>query len=254
LTTYQELPCSRCIARQSTLCASLADADMHRLYALATEQSYANGDFILHEEQSADFVLSIQAGYAAMVRLTADGKRQILAFLFPGDFVGFTSEDRYHYGVTALSQVELCRFDRTELEALIEAFPVMDRKLRFTLTRAMDASFELMFSLGRKDALQKVASFIWYVGYRHKKLQQPDNPIHLPMRRSDIADFMGLTIETVSRAFTMLKEMDAIRLHGAYDVEIVDMKQLRAIGVVVAEPAPFEHNDPDYYPHKEDPG
>ena len=254
MTFFADLPCSTCIARKSTLCASLVDADMHRLYELAAEQSYASGAVIFHEEQSADYVFSIRTGYAAMVRLTAEGKRQILAFLFPGDFVGFTSEDRYHYGVTALSPVELCRFERIGLEALIKEYPVMDRKLRFTLTRAMDASYELMFSLGRKDALQKVASFIWFVSYRHKKLHQPDNPIHLPMRRSDIADFMGLTIETVSRAFTALKDMEAIRLHGAYDVEIVDMERLRQLGVVVAEPAPFEHNDPDYYPHKEDSG
>jgi CRP/FNR family transcriptional regulator len=129
----------------------------------------------------------------------------------------------------------------------------------FRLTRdgkrqilALDASYELLFSLGRKDALQKVASLIWYISYRQRKSQQPDNPIHLPMRRADIADFMGPTIETVSRAFTALKEMDAIRLHGAYDVEITDMQRLRSIGVVVAEPAPYIHADPDYYPHKDD--
>ena len=225
---------------------------MHRLYELAVERSYNKGDIILREEQSANYVFSIRRGYAAMVRLTSDGKRQILAFLFPGDFVGFTSEDNYHYGVSAIAPVNACRFGRAELEALVEKYPVMDRKLRFTLTRAMDASYELLFSLGRKDSLQKVASFIWYVSYRQKKLAQPSNPIHLPMRRSDIADFMGLTIETVSRAFTVLKGMDVIRLRGAYEVEIVDMDRLRSIGVVVAEPAPYERNDPDYYPHKAD--
>lgn len=249
---YSELPCSSCIARSSTLCASLADADMFRLYALATEQGFSVGDTILHQEQPADYVFSLHTGHATMFRLTADGKRQILAFLFPGDFVGFTSEDNYHYGVTAISSVEACRFERAALESLIEVHPEMDRKLRFTLTRAMDASFELLFSLGRKDALQKVASFIWYVSYRQRKLHQPDNPLHMPMRRADIADFMGLTIETVSRAFTSLKEMDAIRLHSAYDVEIVDMQRLRSLGIVVAEPSPYMHADPDYYPHKDD--
>ena len=252
VTRYSELPCSSCSARSATLCASLADADMYRLYTLATEQQFSTGNTIVHQEQSADFVFSLRSGHATMFRLTTDGKRQILAFLFPGDFVGFTSEDNYHYGVSAISSVEACRFERTALESLIEAHPEMDRKLRFTLTRAMDASYELFFSLGRKDALQKVASFIWYVSYRQRKLHQPENPLHLPMRRADIADFMGLTIETVSRAFTALKEMDAIRLHGAYDVEIVDMQRLRSLGIVVAEPSPYTHADPDYYPHKDD--
>lgn len=251
LKNYADLPCGTCIARSSTLCASLSDADMHQLYGIATEQAFKTGESLLHQEQTADFVFSIQSGYANMFRLTSDGKRQILAFLFPGDFVGFTSEDNYHFGVSAISSLKVCRFDRVKLEALIEQHPEMDRKLRFTLVRAMDASFELMFSLGRKDALQKVASFIWFVSYRHRKLHRPDNPIHLPMRRSDIADFMGLTIETVSRAFTAMRDADVIRLHGAYDVEIVDMERLRSLGVVVAEPAPFVHGDPDYYPHKD---
>jgi CRP/FNR family transcriptional regulator, anaerobic regulatory protein len=249
--SYARLPCSRCVARTSTLCASLADDDMHRLYGLATELQFEEGGMLLRQELPADYVFSIRSGHATIFRLTADGKRQILAFLFPGDFVGFTSEDRYHYGVNAISTVEACRFERTALEALIEAFPQMDRKLRFTLTRAMDASFELLFSLGRKDALQKVASFLWYVSYRQRKLGQPDNPVHLPMRRADIADFMGLTTETVSRTLKTLKDMGAIRLQGAYDVDVTDMGRLRSIGVVVAEPAPYLHADPDYYPHKD---
>ncbi len=249
--SYASLPCSRCVARSSSLCAILADEDMHRLYGLATDMQFEAGGLLLRQEGPADHVFSLRSGHANVFRLTADGKRQILAFLFPGDFVGFTSEDNYHYGVAAISAVEACRFDRTALEVLIEAFPQMDRKLRFTLTRAMDASFELLFTLGRKDALQKVASFLWYVSYRQRKLGRPDNPVHLPMRRADIADFMGLTVETVSRAMTLLKQMNAIRLHGHYDVEIADMNRLRSIAVVVAEPAPWLHEDPDYYPHKE---
>lgn len=248
---YASLPCGRCVARASTLCASLADDDMHRLYALATGQHFEAGGLLLRQEGPADHVFSLRSGHANVFRLTADGKRQILAFLFPGDFVGFTSEDNHHYGVAAITPVEACRFDRTALETLIEEFPQMDRKLRFTLTRAMDASFELLFTLGRKDALQKVASFLWYISYRQRKLGQPDNPVHLPMRRADIADFMGLTVETVSRAMTLLRQRDAIRLPSAYAVEIVDMHRLRSLAVVVAEPAPWLHEDPDYYRHKD---
>lgn len=225
---------------------------MHRLYALAVEQQHEAGQVLLRQEQLADYVFSIQSGYGTLFRLTAEGKRQILVFLFPGDFFGFTSEDRYHYSVGSISPMSTCRFDRRALERLIEDFPRMDRKLRFTFTRALDAFYELTFSLGRKDAVQKVASFLWYVGYRQRKLLQPDNPVHLPMRRVDIADFMGLTTETVSRAITSLKQMDAIRLRGAYDVEVVDMDRLRSIGIVVSEPAPFLHGDMDYYPHKQE--
>lgn len=249
---FARLPCSQCIARGTTLCASLADGDMHRLYALASERAFASGDFLFRQEQPADHVYSLRSGYATLFRLTADGRRQILSFLFPGDFLGFTSEDRFHYAATAIAPVQACRFERVALEALMAEFPEMDRKLRFTLTRAMDSSYELLFSLGRKDAVQKVASFLWYLGYQQRKKGQSGNPVHLPMRRGDIADFMGLTTETVSRAFTTLKQMDVIRLAGTNDVEIRDLARLRDVGLVVAEPAPLLRADPDYYPHKND--
>lgn len=251
-TEFARLPCSHCAARTATLCAGLSDGDMHRLYALATDRQFGAGDLLFRQEQPADHVFSIRTGYATIFRLTADGKRQVLSFLFPGDFVGLTSEDRFHYAAAAISRVSACRFERAALEALIREFPEMDRKLRFTLTRAMDANFELLFSLGRKDAVQKVASLLWYVSYRQRKMRLADNPVHLPMRRADIADFMGLTTETVSRAFTALKQMGVIRLQGASDVEVLDMARLRDVGLVVAEPAPLLRADPDYYPHKND--
>lgn len=247
---YADLPCSGCAARSATLCASLADDHLPLLYALADDRRVAPGEAFLVQEQPADWVFSLRSGHAALTRLTDGGKRQILAFLFPGDFFGLTSEDRYHYGVTAITAATACRFDRARLEDLARRFPAMDRKLRFTLTRAMDASFELLFSLGRKDAVQKVASFIWYVGYRGRKLGAPGNRVHLPMRRADIADFLGLTTETVSRALTRLRKMGVIELVGTADVRIGDAAALRAIGIVVAEPAPFIHADPDYYPRK----
>jgi len=230
---YSDLPCCNCYARSATLCASLSDADMHHLYGQATERSFDAGKFIVRQEQAADYVFSIRSGYASMFRLTAGGKRQILAFVFPGDFIGFTSEDNYHYGISAISSVEACCFERTALEALIEKYPTMDRKLRFTLIRAMDATFELLFALGRKDATQKVASFVWYISYRLSRLRQPEDLVRLPMSRADIADCLGLTIETVSRVFTTLRQSGIIHLHGANDVEIIDMQQLMSVGDIV---------------------
>lgn len=81
---YSQLPCSHCVARDATLCASLSNADMDRLYSLASERSFPTGELLIRQEQAADFVFSIRSGHATMFRLTRDGKRQILAFLFPG--------------------------------------------------------------------------------------------------------------------------------------------------------------------------
>jgi CRP/FNR family transcriptional regulator len=221
---------------------------MPRLFALAIEEAYAAGAQVVPEESPAKSVINLRSGHALVSRLAADGKRQILAFLFPGDFFGLTSEDNYHYSVTALTDVTLCRFARTGLEVLILDFPMMDRRLRFLLTRLLDSANELIFSLGRKTALQKVASFIWYVSYRNRKLGQPDNPVQLPMQRSDIADFMGLTVETVSRSLTQLKRSGVLRMPRPDLIEIVDQAQLRVVGVVVAEPS--SRRDTERRPNK----
>lgn len=224
---------------------------MHRLYALATEWKCRTGDSLMVQEGPAQFLFSIRSGYGQVFRLGADGRRQILSFLFPGYFAGLTSEDNYHYGAVALTDMTTCRFDRAALEELVRQFPAMDRKLRFTLVRMLDASLELVFALGRKDAIQRVASFLWYMSYRQRQLSQPDNPIYLPMGRADIADFLGLTTETVSRAFTELKRREIIRAGKPDDVEILDRARLMTLAEVRGEPAPARHRDPDYYPSKQ---
>jgi CRP/FNR family transcriptional regulator len=248
LTPVAELPCDHCVARSTTLCAALESAQMPRLFALASEEAYQAGAQVVPEESPANSVLNLRSGHALVSRLAADGKRQILAILFPGDFFGLTSEDNYHYSVTALTDITLCRFARHRLEDLVLEFPVMDRRLRFLLMRLLDSANELIFSLGRKTAVQKVASFIWYVSYRNRKLGQPDNPVRLPMHRSDIADFMGLTVETVSRSLTQLRRAGVLRMPRPDLVEIVDQVQLRAIGVVVAEPSAGHAHDPECPP------
>lgn len=228
----------------------MGDGDMYRLYSLATEQSFPTGELIINQGQAAEFIFNIKAGFAAMYRLSANGKRQVLAFLFPGHFLGFTSDDKYHYSAGAILPVEACCFQRKALESLIEEYPEFDRKLRFALIRAMDTSFEVQFSLGRKNATQKVASFIWYISDRLRQFDLPGYIDYLPMCRTDIADFLGLTIETVSRVFTSLKQSGIICLHGANEIEILDMEQLMLIGDVAVEPARNKCADPEHYFNK----
>jgi CRP/FNR family transcriptional regulator len=247
---FTGLPCSRCPARRGNLCGSLADGDMHRLYALATESRFGAGDLLLEQGKAATHLYSIREGNGQVYRLTSDGRRQILSFLFPGYFLGLTSEDNYHYGAVALNDLAACRFDRAAVEDLIRQFPAMDRKLRFTLIRALDASLELVFTLGRKDSVRRVASFLWYMSYRQRQLNQPENPVHLPMGRADIADFLGLTTETVSRAFSELRRRGLVETRGIHDVAVTDLARLRELGEIEGDPAPARHNDPDYYPRK----
>ncbi len=229
--------CVNCLARRGTICAALDDAPLARLFALATTERIMAGSWLVRPGDRADSVYLLRAGHAHVSRVTRDGKRQILAFLFPGDLFAFTQEPRYVYGAYADTDLVLCRVPRTQFDTFVDATPELERHIRMQLARLLDSAQELIFTLGRKSALERVASFIWYLQYRQRKLGRCGPRWAIPMSRTDIADFLGLTSESVSRALTRLRRAGLIELPAPGEVEIRDMARLRELGVVIAEPA-----------------
>ncbi len=232
--------CAHCLARRGTICAALDDRQLARLFALASTQRIAAGSWLVRLGDRADHVYMLRAGHAHVSRVTRDGKRQILAFLFPGDFFAFTQEPRYIYGAYADTDLVLCRLPRPRFEQFVDATPELDRRIRYQLERLLDSAQELIFTLGRKTALERVASFIWYLQYRQRKLGRSGPRWAIPMSRADIADFLGLTSESVSRAITRLRREGLIELPLPGEVRILDMVRLRELGVVLAEPSPHD--------------
>ena len=232
--------CARCIARRGTICSALPDGELADLFVLASPETAAGGQWLVQPGDAAGTVFMLRSGHAHVSRITRDGKRQILSFLFPGDFFGFTYESRYVYGAHAVSDVTICRISRAAFDDYVATHPQLDRRIRVQLTRMLDSAQELIFTLGRKSAVERVASFLWYLHYRQSKLGlHGSRPIAaIPMSRADIADFLGLTSESVSRALTQLRQDGLIQLPTADRAEILDMQRLREVGVVIAEPGP----------------
>lgn len=229
--------CALCLARRGTICSALDDAAVSRLFALASTERLPSGSWLVTPGDRADDVWLLREGHAHVSRVTRDGKRQILAFMFPGDFFAFTHEDRYVYGAFADTDLVLCRLSRARFEAFAAATPSFERRLRTQLTRLLDSAQELIFTLGRKTALERVASFIWYLQYRQRKLGQGGPRFAIPMSRADIADFLGLTSESVSRALTRLRRDALIDLPAPGEFEVRDLARLRELGVVIVEPS-----------------
>lgn len=230
--------CAECPARRGTLCSALDEAGVARLFALATTVRVRGGSWFVNPGDRADEIWILRSGHGNLSRVTRDGKRQILAFVFPGDSFPITNEERCVYGAFADTDLLLCRVSRARFEAFVAGMPGFERQLRIQLTRLLDSAQELNFTLGRKTALERVASFIWYLQYRQRKLGQAGPRFAIPMSRADIADFLGLTSESVSRALTRLRRDGLIRLPAPGEVEIHDLARLREVGIVVAEPAP----------------
>jgi CRP/FNR family transcriptional regulator, anaerobic regulatory protein len=215
--------CLHCPARLSDLCAGVPDKDLKILSAISTHQHLAPGETLVLDGDAAGLVYNVVSGTLTMTRHSTDGRRQILAFLFRGNYVGFSSEQVYRFNVEAVTESEICRFERRRIEPLFSAYPEMDRRLRQAAAKTIEASLDLVFTLGRRNATERVAAFLIYL----RDIQKAAQTIPIPMTRADIGDYLGLTIETVSRILTRLKTSKLIRLQSLHAFEILDEARLR---------------------------
>lgn len=205
------------------MCAAVDFEHNDRLEAIVSHRDFSPGQVIFEEGDPADFVFNISAGEVRIYRLLPDGRRQVTGFLIPGDFLGLVSEDTYAYGAEAIGEVELCCMRLSNLERLLNEIPPVREKLLDMSRDELAAAQEQMLLLGRKTAREKILSFLLS---RHRHLDEPDGNevvIDLPMSRTDIADYLGLTIETVSRTFTSLREEGLIELPNPHHVVVPDL-------------------------------
>jgi CRP/FNR family transcriptional regulator len=197
-------------------------ADLGPLATIAAEQKFAAGAQIIMEGDPADHVFWISAGVVKVYRTLADGRCQITGFLFPGDFLGFAPDDEYVSGAVAVGAVTVSRFARKKVEQLVAASPLVARLLLRRTCCELNAAQNQMLLLGRKTAGEKIATFLMQV------LDRTDSDrIVLPMTRTDIADYLGLTIETVSRTLTHLREDAVIAVQRA-EIRVLDRAELEA--------------------------
>ena len=221
--------CEDCEVRDLTLCAPLDDTEMAKLCTILHAVQVDVGGTIVEEQEPAEYVFNVTGGCIRLFKLLPDGRRAITGFLFPGDFLGLISQDVYAYSAEALTSTMLCRFPRRKLEALFESMPKLERRLLGMASNELAAAQEQMVLLGRKTAGEKLASFLSLLSARQKARHVDANPIILPMSRSDIADYLGLTTETVSRTFTQFKTKGFLSLQAQGRVLVRDEEALQDI-------------------------
>jgi len=222
-------PCAKCDARQHSMCNSLDERDMFRLAEIAGVQKFEPGQTIAEEGDSAAHFFNITAGTARLCKLLPDGRRQIIGFPTRGHFLGLAVTSTYGFSVEAITEVRLCKFSRAKLNRVISDFPELEAKLLQTAMHELVVAQEQMLLLGRKTARERLASFLISELTTQEACAAPKNHVHLPMTRSDIADYLGLTIETISRSFSRLKADKLISLDNATEVAILDRHKLTAI-------------------------
>ncbi|QJE74255.1 cyclic nucleotide-binding domain-containing protein [Aerophototrophica crusticola] len=219
-------PCGACPVRSLTVCAALEAEELRRLAEILQTVRFEPGHTLFGEGDKADTLYNVTAGTMKLYKLLPDGRRQITGFLLPGDFLGLSVNETYAYSAEAVTPVTLCRFPRRRMEALLDEFPKMQRRLFSMASNELAAAQDQMLLLGRKTAKEKICSFLLMLSQRAQRRGHKENPVHVPMSRADIADYLGLTTETVSRTFTQLKTSRVIALLEGNKVQIHDMDQL----------------------------
>jgi CRP/FNR family transcriptional regulator, anaerobic regulatory protein len=194
-------------------CGAAATAlELRELQGLATQVYFRSGRTIFSEGEPAASVFGLSQGVVRLYKLLPDGRRQVLAFVLPGDFLGMPLAERYNFSADAIGEVALCRFSRTDLKRFIQSSPSIMRLMVEFATRELDMAQDQLLLLGNASAEEKVAIFLISWRNRLARLSVFSETVPLPMRRQDMADFLGLKLETVSRTLAKLEQKNVIRV------------------------------------------
>lgn len=206
-------------SRQARLASEPSIRDPLQMLAAITR--YRRGQEIYGPDDPAEHWYRMLSGTARKCAVKADGRRQIVDFLLPGDFFGLITRHEHRFAVEAITDsTEVARYPRGRIERLADFDPRIGRRIREAAFEAISRSQARMLILGRMSASEKVGAFLIEMAERSRS-GQPE-VVDLTMSRYDIADYLGLAAETVSRTLSELRRSGAIRLEDTHRVRILD--------------------------------
>jgi CRP/FNR family transcriptional regulator len=220
--------CSDCAVRAAAVCSSLDAAELSEFEHLGRRVRFGAGETVFSEANIATSFYNVIEGVMRLYKLLPDGRRQIVGFALPGDFLGMNTSGRHNFSADAIRAVTVCQFAKAPFGRFMEERPHLLRRINELAIRELSQARDHMVLLGRRAADEKIASFL--LGWRERRfsLKGPSSTVPLPMSRQDIADYLGLTIETVSRTFTKLERHGAIEIiHGG--ISLRDPARLEAL-------------------------
>lgn len=194
--------CIACAVRPLSICGALDEADLAEFERIARAVHLVPKEALFTAGQVAHSVHNLVAGVARLYKLLPDGRRQVIGFALPGDFLGTMPSDRYGFSADAIDSVSACRFPVDAFKHFVERRPRLLLRINEFAARELMLAQEQMLLLGRRTAEEKVAAFLLGWRARLSHIGDERETIALPMSRQDIADYLGLTIETVSRTLT----------------------------------------------------
>ena len=208
------------------MCSVLTYEELRELSKITTAVELAAGRAVFYEGDENTYLFNVLTGTIRLSKLLPDGRRQVTGFLFPGDCLGLSVADTYAYTAEAVSQASLCRFNRQGLIKMLDQFPKLEHRLLERASSELVEAQTQMVMLGQKTATERISSTFLSLMERIGRGGESGIILELPMTREDLADYAGVSVETVSRCITRLREKGVI---DTPDVRSVHVRQLEEL-------------------------
>ena len=222
--------CRSCNVRHSGICGALDIGQLRALARHTRSTRHEVGSELFGDETDITSYANVVSGVIKLMKVLEDGRQQVVGLKFANDFIGRIHARSNSLSAEAASEVELCQVPRSILEALLQENRTLEQRLMKETLRELDEAREWMVTLGRKSAAERVASFLYLIALHVRpSLDHVSAEIEydLPLTRSDMADFLGLSIETVSRQLTELRRMEIVVIRNKRHVTVPDTERLR---------------------------
>ncbi len=223
--------CNYCPIRHRAVCARCDEGELATLNAIKTYREFKAGQPIMWRGDPLEYVASVVKGVASLTKTLEDGRTQMVGLLLPSDFIGRPGRAELEFDVTAATDVTLCCFQNMAFEKMVASTPHLAQRLMELALDELDAARDWMLLLGRKTAREKITTFLEMLVIRSRVDDIEGNPqsLSLPLTREQIANYLGLTLETVSRQLNALKKEGIIKFNDRRSFEILDFAKLHAL-------------------------
>ncbi|MER8555977.1 MULTISPECIES: Crp/Fnr family transcriptional regulator [unclassified Mesorhizobium] len=222
--------CQSCDARHRGVCGALDPDQLVSLAKTSSKHNVEPGVELIGDAETVDSYSNVLSGVVKLTKSLSDGRQQIVGLQFAPDFLGRPFKAESAINAEAATTVSLCSFPKAAIERMMKESPQLEHRLFKQTLNELDEARDWMVTLGRKSASEKVASFLLMIARNIDPTLDPaaqSTTFDLPLTRADIADFLGLTIETVSRQLTRLRSDGVIRIENNREVTVGNLTRLQ---------------------------
>ncbi|MCA0008668.1 MULTISPECIES: Crp/Fnr family transcriptional regulator [unclassified Mesorhizobium] len=223
--------CQSCEARHHGVCGALDPDQLVGLAKTSSKHTVEAGVELIGDAEAIDSYANVLSGVVKLTKSLSDGRQQIVGLQFAPDFLGRPFKVESAINAEAATAVSLCSFPRAVIERMMKQSPGLEHRLFKQTLNELDDARDWMVMLGRKSASEKVASFLLMIAKNIDPTLDPtaqSTRFDLPLTRADIADFLGLTIETVSRQLSRLRSDGVIRIENNRHVSVDSLNRLQS--------------------------